>query len=181
MAKTTGKYSTTHGMLGILPHPTWQHTDGSALKTDQKVHHFHEDGRHALLDYTCAHPSATTYVQAASNFNNATAARIERQKVVEYDEACNGEGYAFFPVGFESYGAFGEGASQFVERCCSIINNELPEGMAHTWTTQSFRSFYVQRISIAIQRGNKRAIRLRSTRDMRVDGATGVDPPAAAH
>ena len=98
-----------------------------------------------------------------------------------YKEASEGEGYAFTPVAFEAYGAFGDSATKYLDRATDIIQNELPEGTVTTWTTQSFRAFYAQRFSVALQRGNARAIRLRATRDMRVDGRAGHEPPPRAH
>ena len=65
---------------------------------------------------------------------------------------------------------------------CTGGNNELPElGVAHTWTSRSFRAFYSQRIAIALQRGNAKAIRLQALSDMRVDGNPDMEPPAVGH
>ena len=99
----------------------------------------------------------------------------------QYAPPCAGEGYAFTPIAFESFGAFGESATAYLDRAADIINNELPEDTVTTWTAMSFRAFYAQRFSVALQRGNARAIRLRAMRDMRVDGRADLDPPAHAH
>ena len=144
------------------------------------VYEFHEDGRHALLDYTICHPCAASYVGAASRTQLSTAAQAERLKEGEYKQASEAEGYHFSPVAFETYGAFGLSATWFLDRATDIIKNKLPEGTITTWTAGSFRAFYAQRFSIALMRGNARIIRLRASRDMRVDGRAGMDPPAAA-
>jgi hypothetical protein len=180
-ARTTGKYSTTYGMLGILPHPQWQGPDSFALKPDQKIHEWTEDGRHCLLDYAICHPCATSYVAAASRTELATAKHVEKVKDTQYKEASESEGYAFSPVVLETYGAHGECAEAYLDRATAILNNELPEGTAHTWTSRSFRAFYSQRIAIALQRGNAKAIRLQALSDMRVDGNPDMEPPVACH
>lgn len=92
MAKTTGRFSTTHGLLGVLPWPDWQNPDGDALKPDQKIHDFHEDGRSVLLDYTVCHPCAASYVSAASRIQLYTAAHVEKAKEGEYSAASEAEG-----------------------------------------------------------------------------------------
>ena len=168
-------------MLGILPFPRWTGRDGNALKPDQKIHEWHEDGRHTLLDYSICHPCASSYVQPASRKPLATAERIEGEKNGDYLEPSRGEGYHFSPVVLETYGAFGQGAQWLLDRACDIMGNELPEGTPQTWTATSFRAYWAQRLSIALQRGNAKAIRIRSIRDMRVDGNIGVDPPPHPH
>ena len=180
-ARTAGHFSTTRGLRGLLPFPQWQNNRGEALVPDQKIHEWSEDGRHMLADYNVCHPCASSYVAAASREQLKTAERSEREKVRQYEAACQGEGYAFSPIVFESFGAFGASATTFLDRATDIIRNELPEGTVNTWSTMSFRSFYAQRFSVALQRGNARAIRLRATRDMRVDGQVGVEPPAYGH
>ena len=181
MAKSTGLYSTVHGLLGLLPHQEWQNNDGEALKPDQKVHEWHEDGRTTLFDYNVSHPGAPSYVAAASR-NQLHAAKLnEKEKNRVYERASEANGYAFSPVCFESHGAFGDSAVAFLDRAADIIRNKLPEGTVTTWTASSFRAFYAQRFSIALQRGNARCIGLRAARDVRLDGRAGMEPPAHAH
>ena len=152
-----------------------------ALKPDQKVHEWHKDGRTTLFDYNVSHPGAPSYVAAASR-NQLHAAKLnEKEKNRVYKRASEANGYAFSPVCFESHGAFGDSAVAFLDRAADIIRNKLPEGTVTTWTASSFRAFYAQRFSIALQRGNARCIRLRAARDVRLDGRAGMEPPAHAH
>ena len=62
------------------------------------------------------------------------------------------------------------------------MNNKLPEDTATSWTAASFSSHFTQRISMAIAKGNARAMRLRATRDFALSGYNPpvVDPPAFA-
>ena len=147
----------------------------------EKIHEWGEDGRHTLTDYTVSHPTASPYAEAAPRQQLYTAKRSEGGKVGQCAPACAGEGYAFTPIAFESFGAFGGPATAYLDRAAGIINNELPEDTVATWAAMPSRAFYAQRPPVALQRGNARAIRLRAMRDMRVDGRSGLDPPAHAH
>ena len=57
--------------------------------------------------------------------------------------------------------------------------DKLPEDTATSWTAASFSGHFSQRISVAIAKGNARAIRLRATRDSALSGYQPpmVDPP----
>ena len=57
-----------------------------------------------------------------------------------------------------------------MRRAAQIVTDALPEEQATTWTADSFTAFYAQRMSIAVQRANAKAIRLRSARDFRIAG-----------
>ena len=137
-----------------------------------------------MLDYTICHPCATSYVGAASRTQLYTAAHTEREKEGEYKEASEAEGYALILTGCIrdiqgfwgiSYLAFGQSYRHHQELVARRKHYYLDSNAS------SFRAFYAQRFSIALMRGNARIIRLRDTRDMKVDGREGMEPPARAH
>jgi hypothetical protein len=130
------------------------------------------------------YPGATSHVRAAAKEPLCTAANKEEQKKQKYTEAANAEGMAFRPFVLETYGAFGKEAQQIVKQAVKEMADKLPpdtltKAGLSTWTAASFRTHYLQRISICLQKGNAKAIIKRAQRDFKMAGhhGTPLTPP----
>jgi hypothetical protein len=183
MTRAAGSITRTTKLLGLLdPHV---HPDtGKALKPDALHLTWEVDGRDTFTDVCICHPCAPSYVHQAATSSLHAASYWERRKVRAYGEACRGMGYAFTPLCFESYGAIGADAERFIKKAVRVMASKLPKDYlkltgANTWTASSFHLHFLQRIGIAIQRGNAKAIRRRALRDFRVSSRERqpVSPP----
>ena len=74
----------------------------------------------------------------------------------------------------EIYGAMDQNCVDLIKRASQLLSNELAEGTSTTWTASSFASFHQQRISIALQRANAKAIRYRALRDFQASDLSGA-------
>ena len=101
-------------------------------------------GKCLLWDSTCADTMASSYLSSTSKSAGAAARSRELSKRRKYAHAT--DLYKFSPFGVETMGPFGEEALDLV--------NDLGKRLFGATKEPRSRSFLVQRISIAIQRGN---------------------------
>jgi hypothetical protein len=115
--------------------------DGVTLQAWQR-------GLLATWDATVVDRLALCYISSTSTVAGAAANRAEASKKLKYQNTP--PGYEFFPIAFETLGSAGESTTLFIEDLC----NRLRE------TTGDSRvgSFFLQRLSLAIIRGNAIAI-----------------------
>ena len=97
-----------------------------------------------LWDSTCADTLAASYLNSTSRSPGAAAQSRELQKRRKYAIVTNM--YKFCPFGVETLGPFGEDALDLVK--------DLGRRLRDATKEPRYQSFLVQRISLAIQRGN---------------------------
>jgi len=172
MVQVTSRHSQTkdledhlHGFTG---------PKGNRLVLDQVITGWTEDREDLALDYAICHPCARSYLPAAKD-DDLGAARIRGGiKKGKYLGPCRAHDMQFKPAVLEVFGAMDEAALDLIKTTAALLSNELPEGTATTWTADSFAAFHSQRISMTLQRGNAKAIRLRAMRDLRASIHLGV-------
>lgn len=112
-------------------------------------------GRPLIWDVTVVNSIAATYLNASSLTSGAAADQAERDKHNNYiDLKAN---YNFTPLAFETFGATGPETSIFLKKLGKLMKKNTGEPRS--------LDFLLQRVSIAIQRGNSICIR-----DTYVDG-----------
>ena len=101
-------------------------------------------GKSFLWDATCPDTLVPSYISSSSKEARSVANEAERKKILKYSNLLSN--YFFIPIAIETLGAFGVEADHFI---CDI-GHRLKE-----LTLKPLSHFHlVQRISIAIQRGN---------------------------
>jgi hypothetical protein len=105
-------------------------------------------GKCLLWDATCADTLANSYVSSTSRSAGAAALQAEKKKFRKYQGALSQ--YLFVPFAVETLGPFGEEAQDLVKELGRRIYDNTGEIRS--------KSFLIQRISIAIQRGNAASI-----------------------
>ena len=107
-----------------------------------------ESGKLLIWDATCCDTLAPSYLPIASSESRAVAAEAERRKVLKYAQLS--KSYLFIPLAFETLGAIGSESLVFLKE----LGHRLHKA---TGDPQSFQ-FLLQRLSVAIQRGNAAAV-----------------------
>ena len=102
-----------------------------------------------VLDCVVKHPTAASYVSAASKTPGATAALAEQQKRTDFEKFGDGAGFAFVPLASESYGRLGLEASRFLSAL-----GDIAEGRAFGVTKARFVRHARQELGCALVRGN---------------------------
>ena len=125
------------------------------------------------LDFAVCHPCARTHKTAASQADLAAAGMREATKDGKYKMPCRSHDIVFKGAVLEVYGAMNANCVDLVKQAAKLLSNELAEGTSTTWTAASFSSFHQQRISIALQRANAKAIRYRALRDFQASELSG--------
>ena len=120
--------------------PTGMTRDDGNGQTELPLYH----GK--VWDITCRHPLSTYYIDTATRRSAAVAERTECEKRAKYSSL--GARYLFQPVAVETAGAMGPETLNFVK--------DLKLGRQISPTTGEPRSteYLIQRLSVAIQRGN---------------------------
>ena len=108
-------------------------------------------GRSLIWDVTVVDTVAQSYLHMTSNTIGAAADQAERDKHNNYIDLKSQ--YNFTPLAFETFGSIGPETSIFLKKLGKLMKK-------HTGEPRSL-DFLMQRLSIAIQRGN--AINIRST------------------
>ena len=113
-------------------------------------------GRSLLWDVTVVDTVCQSYVQSTSISPGAESEKAEEKKTEKYSNLT--DRYMFVPVGLETFGSWGTEASSLVRDIGRKLTQQTGE--------QRSTSYLIQRISIALQRGNARSIvgTFRSTR-----------------
>ena len=157
--KITGRYFRHHGMNdiikrssgtagfpAILEPPGLTRTDGK--RPDGLTLVPWRKGRSLLWDATCVDTFAKSYLNSTSKESGAAAKLAERQKFQDYETLCSN--YEFVPFAVETMGVFSDSAMKFT--------NELGKYLILATDDKRAKSFFLQRISICIQRGNSASI-----------------------
>ena len=127
-------------------------------------------GRSLAWDATCVDTFAATHVVRCAQEPGAAAAAAERRKQERY--AGLSERYLFTPVAVETTGVVGKEASKLLRDIGGRISAATKDPREHSWL--------MQRISIAIIRGNSAAV-LATAPDFYHPGRLeGLPEPAAA-
>ena len=172
MARATGRYSEITGLEDRLN--GFSGPGGHRLVLDQTITDWTGDNADVGIDYAVCHPCAPIYVAAAATNSLSAATRRAEQKTGKYEAACRAHDMEFLPAIIEVFGAMNPTAVELIKRAARILQNELPADSVRTWTADNFAAFHSQRISMALQRSNAKAIRLRAHRDLRDSGLSCI-------
>jgi len=121
-------------------------------------------GKALLWDATCVDTYAASHINLCSVTAGAAASEAEVKKQNKYRSLSND--YNFVAVGVETSGVLGKQASKFLKD----LSKKL---IAATGEPRSF-SFLLQRISIAIQRGNSASILALALQPLRLQNPTKI-------
>jgi len=105
-------------------------------------------GKCLAWDFTCPDTLAPSHLNTAVTGPGVVATKAEAQKRNKY--ACLSHAFHFVPVAVETLGALGEEASDFV--------HELGRRIATVTGEKRSTEFLLQRLSVAIQRGNASSV-----------------------
>jgi hypothetical protein len=171
--RTAGHITRTTGLSEILQNRNLE--TGKRLVPDALCVGWSDDGTDCCVDLSVTHPCARTWIQRAAGAPLHAAAEREKKKRNKYNQACASQGLSFAPFVLETYGALGAEAQKIVKAAVAKIALKLPDDhfsrlAIRSWTATSFRAHFLQRISISLQRGNSKAIRLRALRDFKLVG-----------
>lgn len=106
-------------------------------------------GRSLIWDVTVVDTVAPSYVKWSSVLSGSVADNAEREKHNNYTDLK--DQYIFTPLAFETFGSIGPETSIFLK--------ELGKLMARNSGEPRSLDFMLQRISVAIQRGNSACVR----------------------
>lgn len=107
-----------------------------------------QNGKPLVWDFTCADTLANSYVKGTSKKAGFAAQKRENHKRSTYNTLDSN--FHFIPVCVETLGSFGDGALKLVKRIGELMQNVTGEKRS--------TNFLIQRISVAVQRGNAAAI-----------------------
>ena len=105
-------------------------------------------GKSLLWDYTCADTYAKSYVNRTSHDKGYAAKQAEDEKYKNYTDLM--DQFIFVPIATETSGIFGKVGLQLIKKIGSKITAVTHERRA--------TSYLIQRIAVAIQRGNVASI-----------------------
>jgi len=107
-------------------------------------------GMYLVWDFTCPDTLAPSHLQLSSSAAGSVAERAEGRKVAKYAELVASGNYSFMPVAIETLGTWGPSALAL----CADIGRRL----ASVSGDPRSHAFLLQRLSLAIQRGNAAAV-----------------------
>ena len=122
-----------------------------------------KNGRCLAWDFTCPDTLAPSHINTAINGPGNVATEAEGQKKLKYADLSST--YNFVPVAVETLGALGEDADDFV--------HELGRRITAVTGERRATEFLLQRLSVAIQRGNASAVL--GTTDSKSDRQQNLD------
>jgi hypothetical protein len=144
--KIISKALSSAGYPNILEPPGISRVDGK--RPDGMTLVPWHSGRSLLWDVTIGDTLALSYVSMSSNLVASVAEQAERRKHNHYADLK--EHHHFTPIAFETLGAMGSDTEDFIKILGKLIFESTGERKA--------REYLLQRISIAIQRGNAACI-----------------------
>lgn len=106
------------------------------------------NGKCLIWDVTCVDTMAVSYIAGTSDTAGSAADEAERRKTVKYQRLM--DHYHFSPLGFETFGSWGESAKALVTEIAGKIQAQTGEARS--------AEFLRQRISIELQRGNAASV-----------------------
>ena len=107
-----------------------------------------KNGKGLVWDATCPDTLAPSYVLIASAETGAVAREAEHRKEMKYSHLENS--HYFVPIAIETLGAMGHKARCFLKKLARRISLATEDNQAH--------SHLMQRLSMAVQRGNAAAV-----------------------
>ena len=107
-----------------------------------------KEGRCLVWDFTCPDTIAASHINRAVTGSGAVATEAEMRKRNKYSTLSST--YYFIPVAIETMGALGEEADAFFR--------DLGGRIASTTKKQKSKAYLMQRLSVAIQRGNAASV-----------------------
>ena len=107
-----------------------------------------KQGRCLVWDVTCPDTLAPSHLNRAVTGAGAVASEAESKKRLKYEQISRI--FHFVPVAVETLGALGEDAAAFMRDLGARITTVTKERRAY--------EFLMQRVSVAIQRGNAACI-----------------------
>ena len=105
-------------------------------------------GRSVLWDYTCRDTFASLYINGSSQQAGHLANQTEKKKINHYNDLA--DQFIFIPVATETSGVIGNIGLNFIKKIGSKI--------AEVTNEKRSTAYLIQRISIAIQKGNAASI-----------------------
>jgi len=105
-----------------------------------------KEGRLLTWDVTVSDTLAPSYLTHSSKVSGIVAKKAAQRKISKYKEIVDNPNYLFVPLAFETLGPWCEEAIDFVNTVGRMIQAKTGEPRS--------TSYFKQRISIAIQRGN---------------------------
>jgi hypothetical protein len=108
-----------------------------------------KNGRCLIWDVTCPDTLAASYLDKAVTGPGVVATDAETRKRHKYSTVDDST-YIFQPIAIETLGAFGNSAMEFF--------NDLGHRMKTVCQDTRARMFLMQRLSVAMQRGNAACI-----------------------
>ena len=120
------------------------------------------NGRCLVWDFTCPDTLAPSHLNLAVSGPGLVACEAEDHKRLKYSSLS--AAYCFIPVAVETLGALGDEAANFL--------HQLGRRIATVTGEQRATEFLLQRLSVAIQRGN--AVAVMGTVDLAADKLDAV-------
>lgn len=129
-------------------------------KADMIVHNINTTPI-TLVDVSISEPTQQALVQLASTEALVAAGRREEEKRSKYTHVINdfGPGTEFVPFVLEGTGAWGNAACQFLEKVKQQAKNNQDSTPTNSWTARTFKTYWLQRISVAFQRQSNIGVR----------------------
>src|SRR6267154_3532697 len=107
-------------------------------------------GKFLAWDFTCPDSLAPSHVAQSASFAGSAAASAEQSKRAKYAELTASNAYIFAPVAVETLGTWGESAANL----CRDIGSRLAALSGDPRSHQ----FLIQRLALAVQRGNAASV-----------------------
>ena len=136
----------TAGHPNIIQPPGISRDDGK--KPDGMTLTPWSHGKSLLWDVTIRDTLAPSYIHESSKHSGSVADNAERAKHNHYLKLK--ENYLFTPIAFETLGSMGPETKEFIKKLGNMMKRSTGEAKS--------KDYLLQRISIAIQRGNAACI-----------------------
>ena len=147
----------------MQPEPTQYRDYSPNHRPDVVVRNFDGRGNYLVVDVSVTFPCARSYVGRASRERLYAATKREADKLTAYGDLGPHQLVTF---AIESFGALGPGARGLVDKCARIRQDRLgQEAATASWSTRTFRSYWLQRFAVCLQRMIGRGIESRALAD----------------
>ena len=149
---------------------------------DIEVRGINKQGHIEVYDVQITHPQLPSNLQAGSaRIPRAAITKEEENKRGKYEATYQSANIVFRPLVWEVPGGFSDIILKLISRCAKLTGNQLPTGVAQTWTTTKFSQYWTQRLSVALQRNTARMVLQAVARLQRDYSGYMPDPSAAAY
>ena len=108
------------------------------------------NGRSLAWNFTCPDTLAQSHVAQSASAVGSAALKAEQGKRSKYDELISSNSYSFAPVAIETLGTWGPSAAD--------LCREIETRLAAISGDQRAHFFLVQRLGLAVQRGNAASV-----------------------